>query len=84
MKNLVNRLGLEPDLVFSGGVSNNVSMWKALEDTLGHSISKVKLDTVYAGALGASVLAQKALAGEELAEKLKPGRAPATVAAIVN
>jgi hypothetical protein len=44
----------------------------------------VKLDTVYAGALGAAVLAQKALAGEELAEKLKPGRAPATVAAIVN
>jgi predicted CoA-substrate-specific enzyme activase len=84
VKNLVNRLGLEPDLVFSGGVSNNVGMWKALEDTLGHPISKVKLDTVYAGALGAAVLAQKALAGEELAEKLKPGRAPATVAAIVN
>ena len=84
VKNLVNRLGLEPDLVFSGGVSNNVGMWKALEDTLGHPISKVKLDTVYAGALGAAVLAQKALAGEELAEKLKPSRAPSPVAAIVN
>jgi predicted CoA-substrate-specific enzyme activase len=71
VKNLVNRLGLEPDLVFSGGVSNNVGMWKALEDTLGHSISKVRLDTVYAGALGAAVLAQKALAGEELSERQK-------------
>jgi hypothetical protein len=49
-------------------------MWKALEDLLGHSISKVKLDTVYAGALGASILAQKTLAGEEVAEKLRPGK----------
>jgi len=74
VKNLVNRLGLEPDLVFSGGVSNNIGMWKALEELLGHPISVVKLDTVYAGALGAAILAQKSLAGEDFAEKLRPGR----------
>jgi len=74
VKNLVNRLGLEPDLVFSGGVSNNIGMWKALEDLLGHPISVVKLDTVYAGALGAAILAQRSLAGEEFAEKLRPGK----------
>ena len=71
VKNLMNRLGLEPDLVFSGGVSNNIGMWKALEDVLGHPISHVKLDTVYAGALGAAILAQKSLVGQDLSDKVK-------------
>lgn len=75
VKNLMNRLGLEPELVFSGGVSNNSGMRKALEDMLGHPISTVKLDTVYAGALGAAILAQKSLLGEQFSEKLRPGRA---------
>jgi len=83
VKNLVNRLGLEPDLVFSGGVSNNIGMWKALEELLGHPISVVKLDTVYAGALGAAILAQKHLAGEEFAEKLRPGK-PSSPAVGIN
>jgi len=60
VRNLFNRIGLEQDLVFTGGVSNNAGMRKALEDVLGHPFSKVKLDTIYAGALGA--LAQKNLA----------------------
>lgn len=62
VRNLLNRIGLEADLVFSGGVSNNLGMKKALEDLLGHKISKVKLDTIFAGALGAAVFAQKAVA----------------------
>lgn len=61
VRNLLNRIGLEPELVFSGGVSNNQGMRKALEDLLGHPISRVKLDTIYAGALGAAVFAQRAL-----------------------
>ncbi len=64
VRNLFNRIGLEPDLVFSGGVSNNVGMKKAIEQVLGHAISEVKMDTIYAGALGAAVLAQKSLAAE--------------------
>lgn len=60
VRNLLNRIGLEPDLVFSGGVSNNLGMRKALEELLGVSISQVKLDTIYAGALGAALFAQKA------------------------
>ena len=59
MRNLVNRVGLDPDLVFSGGVSNNVGMKRALEDLIGHPITTTRLDMVYAGALGAAVLAQK-------------------------
>jgi len=70
VKNLMNRLGLEPELVFSGGVSNNIGMRQALAELLGHPISEVRLDTVYAGALGAAVLAQKAWSGEELSTKL--------------
>jgi predicted CoA-substrate-specific enzyme activase len=59
VRNLVNRVGLDPDLVFSGGVSNNVGMKRALEDLIGHPITTTRLDMVYAGALGAAVLAQK-------------------------
>ena len=62
IRNLFNRIGLEPDLVFTGGVSNNAGMKKAVEEVLGHAISEVKLDTIYAGALGGAVIAQKNLA----------------------
>ena len=61
VRNLINRLGLESDLVFSGGVSNNLGMRKALEELLGLTISKVNLDTIFAGALGAAVFAQKSI-----------------------
>ena len=59
VKNLVNRIGIEPEIVFSGGVSNNIGMKHALEEVLKNPIKTVKMDTVYCGALGASILAQK-------------------------
>lgn len=59
VRNLVKRLGLEPELVFSGGVSNNQGMKHALEVLIGHPIKETKLDMIYAGALGASVYAQQ-------------------------
>jgi predicted CoA-substrate-specific enzyme activase len=59
VRNLVNRLGLEPQLVFSGGVSNNPGMKRALEDVIGHPIQTTKIDMTYAGALGAAVFAQR-------------------------
>lgn len=62
VRNLLNRIVITPQLVFTGGVSNNIGMRKALEDLLGYKISEVKLDTIYAGALGAAVHAQKFLA----------------------
>ncbi|MFZ2948509.1 MAG: acyl-CoA dehydratase activase [Desulfuromonadaceae bacterium] len=62
VRNLFNRLGLEEELVFTGGVSNNAGMKKVLEEILGHKISEVKLNTIYAGALGAAVIAQKSFA----------------------
>lgn len=59
VKNLVNRIGLDPELVFSGGVSNNLGMKHALEELLKHPIKTTALDTVYCGALGAAVFAKR-------------------------
>jgi (R)-2-hydroxyacyl-CoA dehydratese activating ATPase len=56
---LVNGVGLDPELVFSGGVSNNLGMKRALEDLIGHPISTRKVDMVYAGAIGAAVIAPR-------------------------
>ncbi len=71
VRNLFNRIGLEEDLVFTGGVSNNAGMKKVLEEILGHRISDVKLNTIYAGALGAAVIAQKSLASAAHADDEK-------------
>ncbi len=59
VRNLVQRVGLQPHLVFTGGVSKNLGMKHALEEVIGHPISTGRFDMVYAGALGAAVLAQK-------------------------
>ena len=56
--NLLGRIGLEPALVFTGGVSNNKGMWKTLEDLL-HTKFVVRpgIDMIFAGAVGAAVYA---------------------------
>ncbi|MDR0550026.1 MAG: acyl-CoA dehydratase activase [Deltaproteobacteria bacterium] len=59
VKNLLSRVGIEPNLAFSGGVANNVGMAKAIEDLVGYPVSKFKLDAVYAGALGAAIHARQ-------------------------
>ncbi len=56
---LLRVIPLESDIVFTGGVSNNVGMKHALEKILGKSIVVPKLDMVFAGALGAAVYAQR-------------------------
>jgi predicted CoA-substrate-specific enzyme activase len=58
VRNLLNRIGIEPEIVFSGGVSNNAGMRHALEVLLGFPIPQLKLDTVFAGALGAAAYAR--------------------------
>lgn len=59
VRNMVNRIGLDPELVFSGGVSNNPGMKFALEELLKQPIKTTRMDMVYSGALGAAALAQK-------------------------
>ncbi|HEY6008212.1 MAG TPA: acyl-CoA dehydratase activase, partial [Geobacteraceae bacterium] len=68
IRNLLSRMGLEPELAFSGGVSNNIGMKKALEDLLGYPISPTKLDSIYGGALGAAIYAQQYHASAARAE----------------
>lgn len=59
VKNLINRIGIDPELIFSGGVSNNPGMKYALEELLKLPIKTTRLNTVYCGALGAAVFAQR-------------------------
>jgi predicted CoA-substrate-specific enzyme activase len=62
VQNLLGRIGIEKDLVFTGGVSNNPGMRKVLEDLLGHKFTTPKIDLTFAGALGAAVYAGKSVA----------------------
>jgi predicted CoA-substrate-specific enzyme activase len=61
--NLVNRIGLDPELAFSGGVSNNAGVKHALESLLGREFVKPRLNAVFAGCLGAAMIAQQKFCG---------------------
>jgi predicted CoA-substrate-specific enzyme activase len=61
---LVRRVGIEPEVTFTGGVSRNVGMVRALEDKLGMKLN-VSPDSHFVGALGASLFAlERALRGK--------------------
>ncbi|MDR1085772.1 MAG: acyl-CoA dehydratase activase [Deltaproteobacteria bacterium] len=66
IKNLFNRIGLVPEIMFSGGVANNVGMKKAVEEVLGRKFTDIKFDAIYTGALGAAILAQQTLTNSKL------------------
>ena len=53
---LVRRVGVEGEITFTGGVSRNVGMVRALEEVLGQRIN-VSADGHYMGALGAALFA---------------------------
>lgn len=53
---LIRRVGIEPEVTFTGGVSRNIGMVKALEEKLGMKIN-VSPDSHYVGALGAAIFA---------------------------
>jgi predicted CoA-substrate-specific enzyme activase len=57
--NLLGRIGIEPGLAFTGGVSNNPGMWHVLESLLKEKFQVPKIDLIFAGALGAAVYAGK-------------------------
>src|SRR5512132_3678955 len=63
---LVRRVGDEDEITFTGGVSLNTGMVKALEEVLGQSLN-VSPDGHYMGALGAALFAvERAEAGERV------------------
>ena len=60
---LVRRVGIEPEITFTGGVSRNVAMVHALEAKLGAKLNVGK-EAAYTGALGAALFAlERAAAG---------------------
>jgi predicted CoA-substrate-specific enzyme activase len=70
---LARRLGIEPDLVLTGGVAKNIGMVKAMKESLGCEIF-VPEEPLLTGALGAAILAKEtymraAAAGEALPAK---------------
>ncbi len=72
---LVRRVGVEDEVTFTGGVSRNVGMVRALADVLGRSIN-VSDEGHYMGALGAALFAlERARAG---------AAAPAPAAAVAG
>jgi predicted CoA-substrate-specific enzyme activase len=59
---LVRRVGIEPEVTFTGGVSRNLGMVRGLEEKLGIPLN-VSPDSHFVGALGASLFAlERALA----------------------
>jgi predicted CoA-substrate-specific enzyme activase len=65
IRGLLNRLDIEKGILFSGGVSNNKGMRTAIEHILEIDLEQPKLNTIYNGALGAAILAQKTLEDEK-------------------
>jgi predicted CoA-substrate-specific enzyme activase len=53
---LMRRVGIEPEVTFTGGVTKNIGMVRALEAALGHAVN-VSDDSHYMGALGAALFA---------------------------
>ena len=53
---LLRRVGVNGEITFTGGVSKNVAMIKALEDVIGHKLN-VSEECHYMGALGAALFA---------------------------
>jgi predicted CoA-substrate-specific enzyme activase len=53
---LIRRVGIEEEITFTGGVSRNVGMVRALEEKLGTKLN-VSPDSHFVGALGAAIFA---------------------------
>ncbi len=58
---LVRRVGIEEEVTFTGGVSRNIGMVRALEDKLGLKLN-VSPESHFTGALGASLFALERVA----------------------
>lgn len=56
---MVGRLGVEKEIVVTGGVAKNVSVIKAMEEKLGVGVAKIQLDSQIIGAIGAALWAQE-------------------------
>ncbi|MBI4609008.1 MAG: 2-hydroxyglutaryl-CoA dehydratase [Candidatus Rokubacteria bacterium] len=60
---LVRRVGIEPEVTFTGGVTRNIGMLRALEEKLGLSLN-VSPESHFMGALGAALWALERAASQ--------------------
>jgi len=72
--NLLGRVGTEPELLFTGGVSNNPGMRHVLEELIGERFARLEFDMIHAGALGAAVFAASHAARRTAETGAGPGR----------
>jgi (R)-2-hydroxyacyl-CoA dehydratese activating ATPase len=78
---LVRRVGIEPEVTFTGGVTRNIGMVKALEEKLGFPVN-VSEDAHFIGAIGAALFAlERATASASAAESALPQAATVPPAA---
>ncbi len=68
---LVRRVGIDPEVTFTGGVSRNIGMVKALEEKLGQRVN-VCDDSHFIGAIGAAIFAIERALGGATADSGKP------------
>jgi len=61
---LVRRVGMDPEITFTGGVARNIGMVKALEAKLGVELN-ISDDAHYCGALGAALFAMDHVLAEQ-------------------
>lgn len=70
---LVRRVGIEEEVTFTGGVSRNIGMVRALEEKLGMKLN-VSPESHFVGALGASLFAlERAVKGTGLKNEVRAG-----------
>jgi predicted CoA-substrate-specific enzyme activase len=63
---LANSLGVEDDVLMTGGVAKNAGVLADLEKILGHRVKKIrKADPQLAGAIGAAMVAKETLSQKE-------------------
>jgi predicted CoA-substrate-specific enzyme activase len=65
---LVRRVGVDPEITFTGGVARNVGMVAALREAVGFPLN-VSEESHYTGALGAAIFAMERASREALAER---------------
>jgi predicted CoA-substrate-specific enzyme activase len=70
---LARRLGVEPDVVLTGGVAKNVGMVKAMRESLGVEVL-VPDEPLITGALGAAILAKEAYERAAAAGEILPAK----------
>jgi (R)-2-hydroxyacyl-CoA dehydratese activating ATPase len=67
---LMRRVGVEPEIAFTGGVTRNTAMVAALEELLGTTL-RISEDSHYMGALGAALFAlERVRAGATTAQEV--------------